>query len=160
MRLEGGDTIENDLTVFIAAGDGHPVVRDSGLALNDAGFIKTNDFCEIEDVTGWYAIGDIAALEGPEWRAKQGHVAEVMARAAANNAAIDLLGKSGDKQGHREHLSILCVMDFGNGAGWVYRDGKKAVLRRLPWIGHWMKKGWGWYYRNSKLGRIPRLPGM
>ncbi len=160
VRFEGGSKVDSDLTMFIAAGDGHPVIKASNLPLNDAGFIRTNDFLEVEGHPGWYAVGDTAALEGPDWKAKQGHVAEVMARHAAHNAAITHLGKAGSKRGYRDHLSILCVMDMGNGAGYVHRDDRKARLWSLPFVGHWMKKGWGWYYRNSKMRYFPRLPGM
>lgn len=158
--FEDDSRLESDLTMFIPAGDGQPLIKESALPLNKAGFIKINDFCEIEEVEGWYAIGDAAALEGPEWKAKQGHVAEIMARNAAHNSAISFGLKSGEKQGYMEHLNILCLMDMGNGAGFVYRDDHQAKLIPMPFFGHWMKIGWGWYYKMSKLGYIPRIPGM
>lgn len=158
--FEDESCLESDLTMFIPAGDGQPFIKESDLPTNSAGFIKINDFCEIEGVKGWYAIGDTAALEGPEWKAKQGHIAEVMARNAAHNAAIDLGVKSGEKKGYKNHLNILCLMDMGNGAGFVYRDDKKALLIPMPVIGHWMKILWGWYYKMSKMRYVPRMPGM
>jgi len=158
--FEDGSRLESDLTMFIPAGNGHPLLKESHLPLNNSGFIRINDFCEIEGVNGWYAIGDIAALEGPDWKAKQGHIAEVMGRNAAHNNAITLGVKSGEKKGYKEHLNILCVMDMGNSAGFIYRDDKKAILIPMPIIGHWMKIGWGWYYKMSKMGYIPRIPGM
>jgi sulfide:quinone oxidoreductase len=158
--FEDGSTLESDLTMFIPAGDGHSFIKESDLPQNGAGFIRINDYCEIEGVEGWYAIGDAAALEGPDWKAKQGHIAEVMARNAAHNLAISMGLKAGEKKGYKEHINILCVMDMGNGAGFVYRDSKKATLIPMPIIGHWMKIGWGWYYKMSKMRYIPRIPGM
>ncbi len=158
--FEDDTTLLSDLTMFIPAGDGLEVIRHSDLPQNNAGFIRVDDTCEIEGVRGWYAIGDAAALEGPDWKAKQGHIAEVMARNAAHNSAIDAGMKTGEKLGYQDHLNILCVMDMGNGAGFVYRDDKKALLIPMPIIGHWMKIGWGWYYKLSKMGYIPRIPGM
>lgn len=158
--FEDDSVLESDLTMFIPAGDAHPFIKESGLPQNSTGFIRINNFCEIEGNEGWYAIGDAAALEGPEWRAKQGHIAEVMARNAAHNAAIAYGLKSGEKKGYKEHLTILCLMDMGNGAGFVYRNDAKAVLIPMPIIGHWLKIVWGWYYKMSKMGRIPRLPGL
>ncbi len=158
--FEDESRLESDLTMFIAAGNGHLVIKESDLPLNAAGFIRIDDFCEIENTKGWYAIGDVAALEGPDWKAKQGHIAEVMARNAAHNTAIDAGLKSGEKRGYRHHLNILCVMDMGNGAGFVYRDDKKALLIPMPIIGHWLKIGWGWYYKMSKMNYFPRIPGM
>jgi len=158
--FEDGTTLESDLTMFIPAGDGLGFIKESDLPQNKAGFIEINDFCEIKGVKGWYAIGDSAALEGPQWKAKQGHIAEVMARNTAHNNAITLGLKTGEKKGYKEHLNILCVMDMGNGAGFVYRDDKKALFIPMPIIGHWLKMGWGWYYKRSKMGTIPRIPGM
>jgi sulfide:quinone oxidoreductase len=155
--------------MFIPAGDGHSVIKKSDLPTNDAGFVKTNDFSQVifekdgeinhEMPTNIYAVGDIASLEGYDWRAKQGHVAEVMARNVAHNITQRELGKN-DFKGYHQHLNILCVMDSGDGAAFVYRDEKRAFMLPMPYIGHWLKKGWGLYCRYSKLGKFPRLPGM
>ncbi|HHO65144.1 MAG TPA: sulfide:quinone reductase [Epsilonproteobacteria bacterium] len=157
--FEDGSRIESDLTMFISAGTGNEIVAQSGLPLSDAGFVVTNDYNEIEGFEGVYAIGDTAALMGPEWKAKQGHVAEVMARNVAYNI-FQHAQNIDSKKGYMEHINILCVMDTGNGAAFVYRSEKGGKMIPMPIVGHWMKKGWGWYCRNSKLGKIPRLPGM
>jgi sulfide:quinone oxidoreductase len=159
IMFEDGSKIESDLTMFISAGTGHSIATDSGLPLSDAGFIVTNEYNEIEGFDGIYAIGDSASLMGPEWRAKQGHVAEVMAKNVAYNINAKIEGID-SKESYMEHLNILCVMDTGNGAAFVYRDDKGGKMIPMPIVGHWMKKAWGWYCRNSKLGRIPRIPGM
>ena len=171
--FEDDSKLDSDFTMFIPAGDGHEVIKNSDLPLNGAGFIKIDDhcnvkfsdvdtFCDGEDMSrphNIYAIGDIAALEGYDWIAKQGHIAEVMARNVAHNIKESDNGGASFK-GYHEHLNILCVMDSGNGASFVFRDDKKAFMIPLPIIGHWLKKGWGTYCRYSKLGKIPRIPGM
>ena len=157
--FEDGTKLESDLTMFISAGRGHGIIADSGLPLSEAGFVVTNEYNEIEGFEGIYAIGDTASLMGPEWRAKQGHVAEVMARNVAYNI-FQHMQRIDSKKSYMEHLNILCVMDTGNGAAFVYRDNKGGKMIPMPLVGHWMKKGWGWYCRNSKLGKIPRLPGL
>ncbi|MDP3266827.1 MAG: FAD-dependent oxidoreductase [Sulfuricurvum sp.] len=158
--FEDGNVLDSDLTMFIPAGDGHPIIKSSDLPQNEAGFIRIDDYCQIQGIEGWYAIGDVAALEGPDWKAKQGHIAEVMARNSAHNSAIALGLKKGEPKGYQEHLSILCVMDMGNGAGFVYRSDTKALLISMPIIGHWMKIAWGWYYKWSKMNFIPRIGGL
>jgi len=159
IEFEDGTKIESDLTMFISAGTGHNITTNSGLPLSDAGFVVTNEYNEIEGFEGIYAIGDSASLMGPEWRAKQGHVAEVMAKNVAYNI-FNHMQKIDSKYSYMDHLNILCVMDTGNGAAFVYRDNKGGKMIPMPIIGHWMKKGWGWYCRHSKLGHIPRIPGM
>ena len=162
--FEDDSLLESDFTMFIPAGDGNEVVKGSDLPTNEAGFIKIDDYCNVvfdDEVmpTNIYAIGDIAALEGYEWRAKQGHIAEVMARNAVHNIKERISGNSNFK-GYKEHLNILCVMDTGDGASFIFRDDKKAFMIPMPLIGHWLKKGWGKYFKLSKLGKIPRIPGL
>ncbi|MCW8895417.1 FAD-dependent oxidoreductase [Sulfurimonas sp.] len=162
--FEDDSFLESDFTMFIAAGDGHDVVKDSDLPTNEAGFISIDDNCRVifEDSNmpkNIYAIGDIAALQGADWRAKQGHIAEVMARNAAFNIIQTDKGLS-DFKGYQEHLNILCVMDSGNGASFIYRDSTKAMMIPLPIVGHWLKRAWGKYYKLSKLNKTPRIPGM
>ena len=82
-----------------------------------------------------------------------------MARNVAFNIKQMVLG-SDERKGYEEHINILCVMDSGDGAAFVYRDNKGGKMIPMPFIGHWLKKGWGFYCRNSKLGKIPRIPGM
>lgn len=159
VAFEDGARLDADLVVFVAAGEGHPAVKGSGLPVNEAGFVQIDGGCAVRGFPGVWAVGDAAALEGPEWRAKQGHVAEVMARVAAENALAVEEGRP-ERKGYGEHLSILCLMDMGNGAAWVHRDARKARMIPLPVVGHWMKKGWGAYYRLSKRRLVPRLPGM
>jgi len=154
-----GSKLESDLTMFIAAGQGHPVLVASDLPKNDAGFVKTDEGCAVDGMPGVWAIGDSAALLGPEWRAKQGHMAEVMARVAAHNIISAEAGSS-ERESYVPHVSIVCLLDMGNGAAYVKRDDEHEKIVGMPIYGHWAKKGWGNYYKLSKLRRVPRLPGM
>lgn len=157
--FEDDSKLESDFIMFIAAGTGAALLKNSDLPLSEAGFIKINNFGQVNDFPNVYAIGDTAALEGPEWIAKQGHIAELMGRNAAYNIIQTEKGNS-KRKGYQEHLNILCVMDTGDGAAFVFRDGKKAFMIPMPIVGHWLKKGWGIYAKLTKLGKFPRLPGM
>lgn len=157
--FEDDTRLESDFTMFIPAGDGHEVIKNSDLPQNEAGFIKINDYCEVENSHYIFAVGDCAAIEGPEWRAKQGHLAEVMAKSTAYNINAKDNGAS-ERKGYQAHLNIMCLMDSGDGGGLAYRDDKKSFMIPMPFIGHWVKRGWGRYCKLSKLGKIPRIPGM
>ncbi len=157
--FEDDSKLDSDFTMFIPAGNGHSVLNTSDLPLSEAGFVTINNFGQVPGFDNIYAIGDIAALQGPEWIAKQGHIAELMGRNAAYNIMETEKG-SNNRKGYQEHLNILCVMDTGAGAAFVFRNHKKAFMIPLPVVGHWMKKGWGIYSKLTKLGKFPRLPGM
>jgi sulfide:quinone oxidoreductase len=159
VRFEDGALLESDLTVFLPAGEGHPVVKASDLPSNEAGFATVDDGCAVPGFPGVWAIGDAAALQGPDWRAKQGHIAEVMARVAAANIAAVESGRP-ERESYLPHLGITCLMDMGNGAAYVHRDDRSETMIPLPVVGHWMKKGWGAYYKASKRRQVPRIPGM
>ena len=157
--FEDGSKLEADLILFISASAGHSVLSASDLPLSDAGFVKIDDNCQVPGISNVYAIGDIAALEGPEWTAKQGHIAELMGRNAAFNILASEKGIPARK-GYQEHLNILCVMDTGDGAAFVFRNSLKSFIIPMPYLGHWMKKGWGVYSKLTKVGKFPRLPGL
>jgi sulfide:quinone oxidoreductase len=154
-----GSRLDADLVLFIPGAAGHGIMRASDLPLNEAGFVRIDDTGLVEGTTNVYAAGDVAALEGPDWRAKQGHTAEVMARNAAFNIRATEAGRP-ERRGYQAHLSIVCLMDTGDGAAMVYRGRTRNVVIPLPIVGHWMKQAWGSYARLTKLGRIPRLPGL
>jgi sulfide:quinone oxidoreductase len=157
--FEDNSKLESDLTMFIAAGAGSPVLKNTDLPLSEAGFVRINDYNQVAEYPNVFAIGDAAAYESPEWTAKQGHIAELMGRNAAYNI-IQIEDGSDKRKGYQAHLNILCVMDMGNGAAIVYRDNKKEIMIPLPIVGHWLKQAWGKYAKWSKLGIIGRLPGM
>lgn len=154
--FEDGTKLAADLTMFIAAGSGSPVLKNTDLPLSEAGFVKVNNYNQTNEFPNVFAVGDAAAYEGPEWTAKQGHIAEIMGSNAAYNIRQVEKGNSTLK-GYQEHLSILCVMDMGNGAAFVYRDSKREIMIPMPVVGHWMKLAWGIYTKWTKLGYFPKI---
>ncbi|HZY02192.1 MAG TPA: FAD-dependent oxidoreductase [Anaeromyxobacteraceae bacterium] len=157
--FDDGSRLEADLTVFVPAGKGHPVLETSGLPRNEAGFVQADEGCAVPGFPGVWAVGDSAALRGPEWRAKQGHLAEVMARVAAHNLIAAEAGRA-ERESYLPHVGITCLMDMGSGAAYVHRDERVERMVPLPVVGHWLKKGWGAYFKASKRKQVPRLPGM
>ncbi len=155
--FQDGTQIESDLTLFTPAGTGLSLLKESDFPLNEAGFIVINKYNQVEGLDHVYALGDCVALEGPEWKAKQGHLAEVMADNIAHNIALKEGIAKGKPKSYLEHLNIMCLMDTGDGGAFAYRDNEKAILIPLPIIGHWMKKAWGVYYKLYKTGKIPKL---
>jgi len=157
--LEDGEKIEADIIAFIPATDGHKAVKESDLPQNEAGFIKIDDTTKVLDFDYIYAIGDAAALEGPDWKAKQGHLAEAMARISAFNIALKEGKEKGTPKSYKEHLSIICLMDMGRkGGGLVYRNDEKAIFLPIPVLGHYLKKLWGMHFKLVKLKKLPKLP--
>ncbi len=159
VAFEDGARLDADLVAFLPAGEGNPVLRGSDLPVNEAGFVRIDEGCAVPGLPGVWAIGDAAALQGPDWRAKQGHLAEVMARVAAGNVAAVEAGRP-ERASYLPHVGITCLLDMGNGAAYVHRDTRTERMIPLPVVGHWMKKGWSAYFKASKRRQVPRIPGM
>ncbi len=157
--FEDGTKLNADLTLFIPASSGHQVLQASDLPLTEAGFIKIDTSCQVLGYPDVYAIGDISAMEGPEWIAKQGHVAELMGRNAAYNIISTETGSTAKKHYH-ESPHILCVMDTGNGAAFVFRNASRSFVIPMPVVGHWMKRGWGTYSKVTKVGIVRHFSGI
>ena len=154
VEFEDGSALDADLVMFIPGNAGHRAVKTSDLPLSDAGFVLIDDQTLVAGTTNVFAVGDVAALDGPEWKAKQGHLAEVMARVAALNIIIAELGEQ-QSEGYQKHLSILCIMDTGSGAAVVYRNAQREVVVPLPILGHWAKRAWALYGACRKLASSP-----
>lgn len=157
--FEDGLKLEADLTLFIPASTGHHVLLTSDLPTTEAGFIQIDTYCQVHGFENVYAIGDISAMEGPEWIAKQGHVAELMGRVAAHNIIFTETG-NGTKKHYHESPNILCVMDTGDGAAFVFRNTKTSFIIPMPFVGHWMKRGWGTYSKITKVGILRHFSGF
>ncbi|HEY5498885.1 MAG TPA: FAD-dependent oxidoreductase [Bacteroidales bacterium] len=157
--FEDESKLEADLIMFIAGAKGSAILTDSDLPLSEAGFVKINNYNQVAEFPNVFAIGDAAAYEGPDWTARQGHIAELMGRNAAHNIVQTEKGTTHFK-GYQDHLNILCIMDMGNGAAFVYRNDKKEIMIPMPIFGHCVKQAWGIYSKMTKVGKFPRIPGM
>lgn len=71
--------------------------------------------CQVEGYPEIYAIGDSAELLGPARGAKQGYMAEIMTDGTVYNVHQQITG-SGKTKSYVEKVSIICVMDSGDGA--------------------------------------------
>jgi len=156
VKLEGQRHLDADLTIFIPAGAGHAAIQGTNIPVNPAGFVTIDGQCRVPGFPGVFAVGDIAAVEGPDWRAKQGHLTVAMAGVAVRTIANSLKQRI-KHEDYREHVNIVCVMDTGNGAAFVKRTSKYARLIFLPIIGHFLKKAWGQWYRFTHTRLLPRL---
>lgn len=156
--LEDGNTISADMIMFISGRRGPSFLKNSDLPLSEAGFIKINSYCQVDGFENIFAVGDVASIDGPDWRIKQGYLAEIMARNAAFNI-FSMENGSDARRSYIEQMNLIFMLDMGDSASFVYRSQSVNLLLPMPIVGHWLKKGWGRYYRLSRLGKIPRLPG-
>ena len=88
-----GSVLESDLIIYTPAGTGHPVLQNSDLPLSVDNNLLVDGYCRVNGPQkNVYAAGDVTRLEGPNWIAKQGHIAEIMAKYAVYNINNAIIG--------------------------------------------------------------------
>jgi sulfide:quinone oxidoreductase len=152
VRTEGGD-VAADLILFMPGMTGPGWVADAGLPLSDGGFFKADAYCEVMGADKVYVAGDAGSYPGPDWLPKQAHVADLQAKAAADNLLRAL-----DRQPPvaRFKAELICIVDTLDRGILVYRDEKRALVLPPCRVFHWAKRFFEWLYlRPYRRGRRP-----
>ncbi|MEO5376469.1 MAG: NAD(P)/FAD-dependent oxidoreductase [Magnetococcus sp. DMHC-6] len=136
IRTEGGD-IPTDLTLFLPGMTGHPWYQKSGLPLSPGGFLQADAQCRVLKSNRVYVAGDAGSFPGPDWRAKQGHMAELQAKTAATNLFHELHGRTVSNTFRTE---LICIVDTLNTGILISRFPAFNLI--LPPLGsmHWIKR--------------------
>lgn len=142
VETEGG-TLPADLILFMPGLTGPAWVESSGLPISPGGFIKADEFCRVPGTVGVYVAGDAGSFPGPDWLPKQAHMADLQARAAAQNL---LLGLEGKPPVARPKAELICIVDSVDSGILVYRDEKRAWLLPSSRLFHWAKRFFEWHY--------------
>lgn len=132
---EGGE-IPADAILFIPGMTGPKWLASTGLALSPGGFLQADAHCRVDGAERVYVAGDAGSFPGPEWRAKQAHMAEVQAAAAADNIVAEWKGRTPDKTFRTE---LVCIVDDNRSGTLISRfPGFNLILPPTPLM-HWMK---------------------
>lgn len=119
------EEISTDLIVFIPGMTGQPWFKQSGFVCSPGGFLQANRFCQVEGAERVYVAGDAGSFPGPEWRAKQAHMAELQAKAAARNIFQVLHNKP---VGATFRTELVCIVDTLNTGIMVSRFPKLSLM--------------------------------
>lgn len=147
---EGGD-VHAALILFMPGMSGPAWASDAGLPLSDGGFFKADTHCRVTGTHKVYVAGDSGSYPGPDWLPKQAHIADLQAKAAAENLLLALQGKSPVAHFKPE---LICIVDPLDRGILVYRDEKRALILPSCRLFHWAKRFFEWQYlrpyRNAK----------
>jgi len=137
------EVIPAQLILFMPGMTGPDFAADSALPLSAGGFIVGDSHCQVPGFPGVYVVGDAASYpESPDWLPKQGHSADLQARAAAENALAYLAGKEPVKKFRNE---LICIVDNLDGGNLVYRSPSLAkIIPGSYW--HLAKRAFEWRY--------------
>jgi len=139
---EGGH-INADLILFMPGLAGPDWAPESGLELSPGGFFKADEFCRVAGADKVFVAGDAGSFPGPDWMPKQAHMADLQARAAAENLLLTLEGKAPTA---RPKVELICIVDTIDKGILVYRDLKRSILLPSSRVFHWAKRFFEGHY--------------
>ena len=142
VKTEGGD-VPADLILFMPGMSGPAWAADAGLPLSDGGFFQTDTHCQVAGADKVYVAGDSGSYPGPDWLPKQAHIADLQAKAAAENLLLALAGKPPVAHFKPE---LICIVDTLDRGILVYRDEKRALILPPCRLFHWAKRFFEWQY--------------
>ena len=139
---EGGH-INADLILFMPGLTGPAWAADSGLALSPGGFFKADEYCRVEGADKIFVAGDSGSFPGPDWMPKQAHMADLQAKAVAENLLLALAGKDPVAKPKTE---LICIVDTMDSGILVYRDIKRSWVLPSSRLFHWAKRYFEGHY--------------
>lgn len=142
---EGGH-INADLILFMPGLTGPAWAPEAGLKLSPGGFFQADEFCRVEGADRVFVAGDAGSFPGPDWMPKQAHMADLQARAAAENLLLALDGK---RASARFKIELICIVDTVDKGIMVYRDLKRSLLLPSSRMFHWAKRYFEGHYLKA-----------
>jgi sulfide:quinone oxidoreductase len=142
IKTEGGE-IPADLILFMPGMSGPAWAGEAGLPLSDGGFFRADVHCQVAGTNKVYVAGDSGSYPGPDWLPKQAHIADLQAKAAAENLLLALQGKPPVA---RFKVELICIVDTLDRGILVYRDEKRALMLPSCRLMHWAKRFFEWQY--------------
>ena len=135
VKTEGGE-IASDMILFMPGMTGPAWVQDTSLPKSEGGFIKADRTARVSGMERVYVAGDAGSYPGPDWMPKQAHMADLQAKAAAKNIALNLAGKEATEE---FKVELICIVDTLDKGILVYRDEKRSIVLPALRPMHWAK---------------------
>ncbi|MGN7611669.1 NAD(P)/FAD-dependent oxidoreductase [Magnetococcales bacterium HHB-1] len=129
--------IDSDLTLFLPGMVGSPWFKNTGLPLSAGGFIRGDAKCRVPEHHAVYVAGDAGSFPGPDWKAKQAHMAEIQAYTAATNLYSELKGQEPLKTFRTE---LVCIVDTLNSGILISRFPRFSLILPPNPLMHWVKQ--------------------
>ena len=146
--LRDGESMDVDAVIWVTTASAPGWLAESGLAVDDAGFIKVDDHLQSLSHEGVFAAGDVASLPDPRpksgvFAVRQGPVLSHNLRAAATGGRLRV---------YRPQKNFLGLISTGD---------KYAIASRGGWS---YESAWLWQYKDWIDTRFMRkfneLPDM
>jgi sulfide:quinone oxidoreductase len=142
VKTEGGE-IPADLILFMPGMTGPDWLANTDLPKSEGGFVVSDAHCRASGLDKVFVAGDAGSYPGPDWMPKQAHLADLQAKAAAENLVHDLHGRAPTAKFKPE---LICIVDTLDKGILVYRSEKRAIVLPPMRLMHWAKRFFEWLY--------------
>jgi sulfide:quinone oxidoreductase len=116
------------------------------LPKSPGGFIRADEYCSVPGHERVFVAGDAGSFPGPDWLPKQAHMADLQAKAAAENLVLALDGKPPVAKPRPE---LICIVDTMDSGILVYRSLKHSWLLPSSRMFHWAKRFFEGHYLKA-----------
>lgn len=149
LTTRGGETVDADEVVWVTQAGGAPWLRESGLALDDSGFIKVRDTLQTASEDEIFAAGDCAAMVDRPLE-KAGVFAVRQGRPLAENLRRAVLAQP--LRSYRPQRSWLALISTGDRHAIASRG---AFYAQGAWVWRW--KDWIDRRFMTKFSALPEM---
>jgi len=139
---EGGE-FAADLILFLPGMTGNAWFDQTELPRSPGGLLRADAQCRVEGQEHVYVVGDSGSFPGPDWSPKQAHMADLQARAAAQNLLDGLAGRA---QAASFEPELACIIDALDQGTLVWRTPRRNVVLPPSRVFHWAKRAFEWRY--------------
>ncbi|MGC6492886.1 MAG: selenide, water dikinase SelD [Myxococcota bacterium] len=128
--LDTGETLPSHLTLWATGAAPHPLGRESGLPVNERGFLRVADTLEVPGIPGLFGAGDAVQIDGHTlpragvYAVRQGPTLTQNIRAAIRGAALT---------SYKPQADVLALLNLGDGQAIAHKWG-------MPVQGAWARR--------------------
>ncbi|BBP43481.1 NAD(P)/FAD-dependent oxidoreductase [Thiosulfativibrio zosterae] len=145
VKTEGGE-FHADLILFMPGMTGPAWSANSEIPKSAGGLILANEHCQIPGYSHTYVAGDSGSYPGPDWQAKQAHMADLQALASARNLIKELKGESDFETFKHE---LVCIVDTLTHGVLIKRTEKGTIMLPPCRLMHYAKRAFEWFYTRQ-----------
>ena len=145
VKTEGGE-IAADMIIFMPGMTGPDWLANTDLPKSEGGFVVADAHCQVSGLDKVFVAGDGGSYPGPDWMPKQAHLADLQAKAAAENLVNAIQGHTSTAKFKPE---LICIVDTLDKGILVYRDEKRSIVLPPLRLMHWAKRFFEWLYLRS-----------
>lgn len=145
VMTEGGE-FDADLVLFMPGMTGNPWFDNTELPRSPGGLLQADGHCRVPGFDRVYVAGDSGSFPGPDWMPKQAHLADLQAKAAAENLLAELNGREPTRT---FRVELVCIVDSNDSGMLVARNERHSLILPSLRLLHWVKRGFEWWYLRA-----------